>query len=161
VVIFLVGSKVRVVPSSRTTTDALYTVPEAVRLSTPPENPALPPRRVPVPASRNGYAVHTEGTGMQRVYLDVKAPVNSGYPPRPVPGSVADLDIVMEHCDFSTGKVRQPSLIVRRTHISLVCARLSRSASDRCWARPWQAEERKAGRLEVHLCGARCELDHA
>lgn len=32
-------------------------------------------------------------------------PPNLAYPPRPVPGSVADLDVIMDHCDFSQGKV--------------------------------------------------------
>ena len=33
-------------------------------------------------------------------------PPNVAYPPRPVPGSAADLDIVMDNCDFSENKVR-------------------------------------------------------
>lgn len=31
--------------------------------------------------------------------------VSLGFPPRPVPGSVIDLDKVLERCDFQTGKV--------------------------------------------------------
>ena len=53
------------------------------------------------------YATVTRGTGAKRIYLDIQSsPENSAYPPRPVPGSVADLDIVMDHCDFSEKKVK-------------------------------------------------------
>lgn len=48
----------------------------------------------------------TVGSGPQRTYLDIRsAGLNVAYPPRPVPGSVADLDIIMDHCDFSHNKV--------------------------------------------------------
>ena len=48
----------------------------------------------------------TTGVGPKRVYLDIQShPQNVAYPPRPVPGSVADLDHIMSHCDFGQGKV--------------------------------------------------------
>jgi len=57
-------------------------------------------------------ATTTRGDGPRRVYLDVQSrPPNLAYPPRPVPGSVADLDIIMENCDFSQGKVRFMSIL--------------------------------------------------
>lgn len=76
-------------------------------------NPALPPlKKKPVrpvkyrPPTPKGIFTDTHGIGSRRVYLDIRAsPPNVAYPPRPVPGSVADLDIVMDHCDFSHGKV--------------------------------------------------------
>lgn len=38
--------------------------------------------------------------------MDLQAqPPNVAYPRRPVAGSIADLDIIMEHCDFSEHKV--------------------------------------------------------
>ena len=81
-------------------------VPEQLRLKTAPENPALPPRRLSEP-QQGPYITVTRGTGAKRIYLDIQSsPENVAYPPRPVPGSVADLDIVMEHCDFSEKKVR-------------------------------------------------------
>ena len=50
---------------------------------------------------------NTVGIGAKRVYLDIQAkPPNVAYPPRPMPGSVADMDVVMDHCDFSQNKVR-------------------------------------------------------
>ena len=80
-------------------------MPEQLRLKTAPENPALPPRRVPEP-TQSPYITVTQGTGAKRIYLDIQSsPENIAYPPRPVPGSVADLDVVMDHCDFSEKKV--------------------------------------------------------
>lgn len=52
--------------------------------------------------------IYTEGRGVgaERFYPDiVSQPPNVAYPPRPIPGSVADMDIIMKHCDFSQGKV--------------------------------------------------------
>ena len=88
-------------------------VPKAVGLTVPPLNPALPPKKVAKIPSRfrppTAQVTNTIGHGPKRVYLDIQArPPNIAYPPRPVPGSAADLDIVMEHCDFSTGKVSVP-----------------------------------------------------
>jgi DDB1- and CUL4-associated factor 13 len=81
-------------------------VPDQLRLKTAPENPALPSRRISEPPPQSPYATATRGTGAKRIYLDIQSsPENSAYPPRPVPGSVADLDIVMDHCDFSEKKV--------------------------------------------------------
>ncbi|KAG6866689.1 hypothetical protein C0993_007474, partial [Termitomyces sp. T159_Od127] len=43
----------------------------------------------------------------RRTYPDIQSVYPSvAYPPRPVPGSVADMDIIMAHCDFSADKVR-------------------------------------------------------
>lgn len=80
-------------------------VPKAVGLTVPPLNPALPPRKVAKIPSRfraPGAAVgETMGHGPKRVYLDIQArPPDVAYPPRPVPGSVADLDIIMDFCEF-------------------------------------------------------------
>jgi len=79
-------------------------VPEQIWLRDPPENPALPPRRLTPP--KGHYATHTRGTGPKRIYLDVGGTAqHAAYPPRPVPGGIADLDVIMEHCDFSEKKV--------------------------------------------------------
>jgi hypothetical protein len=96
-------------------------VPKPIGLTVPPLNPALPPRKVAKIPSRfrpPGAAIgETMGHGPKRVYLDVQArPPNVAYPPRPVPGSVADLDIVMDLCEFPS-KVRYgPLLRVFRRH---------------------------------------------
>ncbi|KAI0053359.1 hypothetical protein FA95DRAFT_1674386 [Auriscalpium vulgare] len=95
-------------------------IPRPVRLVTAPLNPALPPRKVPRPPSRHtaqtSFVTHTIGHGAKRIYLDNQArPPNVGYPPRPVPGSIADLDIIMDLCDFSTFKYVRDCLEVLRT----------------------------------------------
>ncbi|TFK29549.1 snoRNA binding protein [Coprinopsis marcescibilis] len=55
------------------------------------------------------------GTGPKRIYLDIQSqPPNVAYPPRPVPGSIADLDEVMRHCDFSKNKYVRDCLEVLR-----------------------------------------------
>ena len=85
------------------------TVPEPLAFSQPPVNPALPARKSTSPPSRfRGPTVtNTLGTGSKRVYLDLQAqPPNVAYPPRPVPGSIADMDVVMDNCDFSEDKVQ-------------------------------------------------------
>ena len=75
------------------------------------ENPALPPVKRPKIPSRfrpppKSTVTTTHGIGSKRVYLDIQAqPPNNAYPPRPVPGSVADFDVIMDHCDFSSNKV--------------------------------------------------------
>lgn len=83
-------------------------VPETIGLTTPPINPALPPRKSSTIPSRfrPPSVTNTLGIGAKRVYLDIQSkPPNVAYPPRPLPGSVADMDVVMEHCDFSQNKV--------------------------------------------------------
>ena len=76
----------------------------------PPRNPALSPRKaltVP-PRFRGPIATDTLGMGPTRNYPDIRRePPDVAYPPRPIPGSVADLDVIMDHCDFQTDKVRR------------------------------------------------------
>ena len=87
-----------------------FTVPETIAFSSVVTNPALPPRktaRLPPrlqPISKS--VTSTNGVGPRRVYLDIQSPESGeSHPPRPVTGSIADLDIVMKHCDFSTNQV--------------------------------------------------------
>lgn len=58
------------------------------------------------PAHHKVGSTSTNGVGLPRVY---KSPAvlstNIAYPPRPVLGSIADLDVIMDYCDFTTGKV--------------------------------------------------------
>lgn len=87
----------------------LLSVPEQIGFTNVPANPALPPKATIPSRFRQPLGpviTDTVGTGPKRVYLDMQsAPRNVAYPPRPVPGSVADLDVIMEHCDFSQQKV--------------------------------------------------------
>ncbi|KAK0494817.1 hypothetical protein EDD18DRAFT_285053 [Armillaria luteobubalina] len=62
----------------------------------PVDNPALPMNE----ADDSGH-----GTGPKRFYLNVEAkPPDVAYAPRPIAGSVADLDVLMEHCDVSDNR---------------------------------------------------------
>ncbi|KAH9944027.1 uncharacterized protein BXZ73DRAFT_96540 [Epithele typhae] len=92
-------------------------IPESIGLTTPPVNPALPPQKMAsIPTRfRSPSFIDTIGIGAKRVYLDIqsKSP-NVAYPPRPLPGSVADMDIVADHCDFSNDKYVRDCLEVLR-----------------------------------------------
>ncbi|KAJ7630829.1 glycosyltransferase family 32 protein [Roridomyces roridus] len=91
-------------------------LPEQLGLKTVLENPALPPRRTSILPSKSrpstSGVVTTRGSGPKRVYLDLQT--NAPYPQRPPPGSIIDLDIVMEHCDFSEKKYVRDCLEVLR-----------------------------------------------
>ncbi|TFK31370.1 glycosyltransferase family 32 protein [Crucibulum laeve] len=98
------------------------TIPKQIGLKSPPTNPALPhrPRRIkPLsnfqPPAGVDVDMETLGAGPKRVYLDIQSlPPNVAYPPRPVPGSVADMDEILRHCDFSDGKYVRDCLEVLR-----------------------------------------------
>lgn len=89
-----------------------HLVPGKISLTSKLYNPALPPQtkrskpaRYRTPNTPNVITEST-GTGAKRVYLDIQShPPNTAYPPRPVPGSVADMDHVMTYCDFGQSKV--------------------------------------------------------
>ncbi|TFK57046.1 hypothetical protein OE88DRAFT_88829 [Heliocybe sulcata] len=92
-------------------------IPEEIGFTKTPVNPALPPKKAPtIPLRfRPPFVTNTQGIGPKRVYLDIQSrPPNVAYPPRPVPGSAADLDVVMEHCDFSKKKFVRDCLEVLR-----------------------------------------------
>ncbi|KAF9022949.1 hypothetical protein BDZ89DRAFT_956120 [Hymenopellis radicata] len=100
-------------------------LPEGVGLRANPTNPALPASGTPLPPPRyrQSHAIistTTTGSGSRRVYLDIQAqPPNVAFPPRPVPGSVADLDLVMDHCDFSEKKYVRDCLEMLRVGAGL------------------------------------------
>ena len=87
----------------------------------PIENPALPPQLISNYPSEV-YATTTRGIGPRRTYIDLrKAPAN-GFPPRPIPGSIIDFDIVMQHCAFERNKVCFGNRYLRWSNISVVRA---------------------------------------
>lgn len=108
----------------------LFIVPEQMQFKNTITNPALSPRKINIPSPFNkettAFITTTRGLGPERIYFDIQSqPPNVAYPPRPIPGSVADLDIVMEHCDFSKKKVRLNTLLVCSASILvLVCSGL-------------------------------------
>ncbi|KAK0454565.1 hypothetical protein EV421DRAFT_1757610 [Armillaria borealis] len=84
-----------------------HPIPKELGLA-PVDNPALP-------VNDPGH-----GIGPKRFYLNVEAtPPYVAYAPRPVPGSVADLDVVMEHCDVSGNRYVRDCLEVLRVGAGL------------------------------------------
>ncbi|KAJ7874834.1 hypothetical protein B0H14DRAFT_3437619 [Mycena olivaceomarginata] len=76
-------------------------IPQRLGLNSLPDNPSLPPD----PATPSRFKTTTKGVGPNRLYIDIQSkPPSVAYPPRPVSGSIADLDVIIEHCDFGEGK---------------------------------------------------------
>ncbi|XP_006455251.1 hypothetical protein AGABI2DRAFT_209653 [Agaricus bisporus var. bisporus H97] len=96
-------------------------IPVQIGLESAPVNPAIPkklptvkPTRYRPPNTRH-VLTDTTGAGPKRVYLDIQShPPAVAYPPRPVPGSIADMDEVMRHCDFAQDKYVRDCLEVLR-----------------------------------------------
>ncbi|KAI0778474.1 hypothetical protein BD413DRAFT_509566 [Trametes elegans] len=109
-------------------------IPTEIGLTSPPSNPVLPSdlELKPPTTSDGGFITYTVGTGAGRIYPEVKnRPSDYGHPPRPIPGSVADLDIILEHCDFATGKYVRDCLELLRLGAGLDSAtRLRREEVD-------------------------------
>jgi WD repeat and SOF domain-containing protein 1 len=71
-------------------------------------NPSVPPwltrGTIGVPDGERDNA--TQGIGPTRTYIAPQAkPPHIQYPPRPIRGSIADLDIIHHYCDFNTNQV--------------------------------------------------------
>ncbi|KAF9450044.1 snoRNA binding protein [Macrolepiota fuliginosa MF-IS2] len=96
-------------------------IPIQIGLKKAPVNRAIPkkapnvkPTRYRSPNTRD-IITDTTGAGPKRVYLDIQShSPDVAYPPRPVPGSVADMDEIMRHCDFSQDKYVRDCLEVLR-----------------------------------------------
>ncbi|KAJ7164995.1 glycosyltransferase family 32 protein [Mycena filopes] len=117
-------------------------IPKQIGLSDPPANPALPPKSRTISPSRYrppstvvvSADTDTLGVGPKRTYIDIQSsPPHVSYPPRPVPGSVADLDVVMKHCDFSQGKYVRDCLEVLRVGGGLDNNKRTRRGSFHDW----------------------------
>ncbi|KAJ7594193.1 glycosyltransferase family 32 protein [Mycena floridula] len=92
-------------------------VPAEIGLPLPPDNPGIPPLRN-TPFHQGALLdpdLETIGTGARRVYLHLESlPPNVAHPPRPLPGSIADMDDIESHCSFSDGKYVRDCLEVLR-----------------------------------------------
>jgi WD repeat and SOF domain-containing protein 1 len=55
----------------------------------------------------NGPKAHLIGAGPERTFINAWNAIDHhpGFPSRPSPGAILDLDLVMEKCDFGSGKV--------------------------------------------------------
>lgn len=89
-------------------------VPEQIGFTTPILNPGLPPAKAhtlvsPFTPPHGPVISTTRGIGPQRTYYIVQNLSQDrdtvAYPPRPISGSIADFDIILEHCNFVNGKV--------------------------------------------------------
>ncbi|KAJ7216607.1 glycosyltransferase family 32 protein [Mycena pura] len=117
-------------------------IPEQIGIIDPPINPALPPKGRTISPSRYrppSAALVSEDTdtlalGPNRVYPDIQStPANGLYPPRPIPGTVADMDVIMKHCDFSLGKYVRDCLEVLRVGAGLDNGHRTRRGSFDDW----------------------------
>lgn len=93
-------------------------MPENVPISPALRNPAVPEALLPPLTDVNTATGDNQrttttpksqlvGIGPERNFLTTWDSVDAhpGFPPRPVPGSIMDLDLVDERCNFGTGKV--------------------------------------------------------
>lgn len=110
----------------RAHTYRLVAVPEQIGFTTQILNPALPPAKAHTLVSsftppHGPVTTTTRGIGPQRTYhivqnlsqdLDIVA-----YPPRPISSSIADLNIILDHCNFVDGKVSRGFLFPFRAEI--------------------------------------------
>jgi hypothetical protein len=96
--------------------------PENVPIATTLRNPAVPDTLLlstiePITAAVNNQRTTTSpnsqfvGIGPERRFLTPweQAEANPGYPARPTAGSIMDLDLVDERCNFGSGKVCPPT----------------------------------------------------
>ncbi|KAJ4499524.1 hypothetical protein C8R41DRAFT_754457 [Lentinula lateritia] len=79
-------------------------------------NPGLPPHQTDGEA--RGQVI--QGTGFLRVYPEIQhGNLSIAFPSRPAPGSIADMDVVMRHCDFSNQKFVRDCIEVLRVGAGL------------------------------------------
>ncbi|KAF8343171.1 uncharacterized protein EI90DRAFT_836764 [Cantharellus anzutake] len=105
-------------------------IPSQLQFSTPPLNPGIPPPQKDPRGAK--YGATSVGTGVSRSYFhnNVTSPA---YPPRPVPGSVIDLDIVQEYCEFRKSQYVRDCLEVLRRGAGLNNGKSLRRGSDDQW----------------------------
>ncbi|KIJ37641.1 hypothetical protein M422DRAFT_259730 [Sphaerobolus stellatus SS14] len=119
-------------------------------MAVPPLNPAVARKQQqpkPIPTRfrpPSSVLSETIGAGPKRTYLDIQsAPPNVAYPPRPVPGSAVDLDIIMDNCDFSTNKYVRDCLEVLRVGAGLDNENRMRRGNTDDWKYIYMEEDRK------------------
>ncbi|KAF7292878.1 hypothetical protein MIND_01186800 [Mycena indigotica] len=119
-----------------------HSIPKQIGIVEPPVNPAIPPKSRTItpsryrPASPDAANADTDtlGVGPKRKYPNIHStPPHVSFPPRPIPGSIADLDVIMKHCDFSQGKYVRDCLEVLRMGAGLDNGRRSRRGSFEDW----------------------------
>ena len=95
------------------------TAPEHIPIASILHNPAVPSTLLPSPSQSSPLVAYHQrttstpntqviGVGPDRHFISIwdhREPQVAGFPARPSPGSVLDLDKVVEKCDFSANKV--------------------------------------------------------
>ncbi|KAG9314279.1 hypothetical protein JVU11DRAFT_5067 [Chiua virens] len=103
-------------------------IPEQIGFTAPIRNPALPPAKAhtlvsPFTPPRGPVITTAERVGPQRTYHTLHSPSpdfdTDTYPPRPMSGSIADLDVILERCNFANGKFVRDCLEFLRTGAGL------------------------------------------
>jgi len=103
-------------------------IPEQIGFTAPILNPALAPARAhtvisPFTPPHDPVITTSRGVGPQRTYHIVQSLSQDldtvAYPPRPIPGSVADLDIIRDRCNFINGIFVRDCLEFLRTGAGL------------------------------------------
>lgn len=97
---------------------------------------------------------------ISRHYFDLEAPdayslrpvhaESLAYPPRPVPRAAIDLDIVMEHCDFGTGKYVRDCLEMLRMGAGLDNQKRVRRGDRPAWRHFFRDEQEAIGAKGGH-----------
>lgn len=123
-------------------------IPEQIGFTSAILNPALPPAKAhtlisPFTPPPGPVTTITRGVGPRRVYLEnQKRSVGAAYPPRPVPGSIADLDVILEQCNFSEGKYVRDCLEFLRVSAGLDNGRRFRRGPVDEWKYAFMEEDR-------------------
>ncbi|EIW85074.1 hypothetical protein CONPUDRAFT_149928 [Coniophora puteana RWD-64-598 SS2] len=129
-------------------------VPRQIGLRSHPMNPALPRPTKDVLSRFSSYEsvmMNTRGNGPQRVYEQPDSTSGVSHPPRPMPGGVVDMDIIMERCDYSQGKYVRDCLEMLRSGAGLDNGRQLRRGKTKDWQYIYkeQQEDISARRAEV------------
>lgn len=141
-------------------------MPEAVPIQRSLTNPIVPntllqastasatttSQRTP---ARNFNALTGAGPGRRYITPWDKPLQDAGYPPRPHPGSVMDLDIIVDKCDFGAGKVSDGR--AQRELTLAVCSRLSGTLAS--WRQLGQRQACSPGPVSVGLQAVLCGRD--
>ncbi|KAH7928523.1 hypothetical protein BV22DRAFT_1126499 [Leucogyrophana mollusca] len=128
-------------------------IPEQIGLSSIILNPALPPAKAhtfvsPFTPPPGPVTTVTRGNGPHRRYLDIEnQTAGLAYPPRPISGSVADLDIILEQCNFSQNKYVRDCLEFLRVGAGLDNGRRVRRGKMDEWKYVFTEEESRPEEL--------------
>ncbi|KAF9244599.1 hypothetical protein BU15DRAFT_71568 [Melanogaster broomeanus] len=114
-------------------------IPEQVGFTSSILNPASPPAKAqtvvsPFTPPPGPVITTTRGAGPRRTYHITQNLTEdfatTAYPPRPISGSVADLDVILDQCNFANGKFVRDCLEFLRIGAGLDNGRRKRSLAE-------------------------------